>query len=431
MSGAPIGNARLAAYGLLGMPLAMAALPIYVHVPKFYADTVGLSLASIGGFLLLTRALDAIQDPLLGWWSDRRRARPGGRWVFIGIGAPLLALGMVGLFNPPRGGGPLLAAWLVSSLLLVYGAYSLITVSYQAHGAEMSDDAVERTRITAWREGFALVGVVAAAALPELLSKAAGARAGFAAFSAIFAPLLLLAAAIAIVGAPRAGVRSASQPPALRTLAQPFSNARFRWLLPVFVLNGIAAAIPATLVLFYVEDVLRRADLAALFLIAYFAAGAAGLPLWVRLSRAVGKARAWLCGMALSIAAFLGAFFLGAGDTAAFFLVCGMSGLGLGADLALPPSLLADVIDDDAARGLGRREGAYFGLWNLATKLNLALAAGVALPLLQGFGYLTGQFNDSTALTALAAVYALLPCLLKAVAAAVLWASPLIPGDTR
>jgi Na+/melibiose symporter-like transporter len=108
-----------------------------------------------------------------------------------------------------------------------------------------------------------------------------------------------------------------------------------------------------------------------------------------------------------------------------------MSGLGLGADLALPPSLLADVIDDDAARGLGRREGAYFGLWNLATKLNLALAAGVALPLLQGFGYLTGQFNDSTALTALAAVYALLPCLLKAVAAAVLWASPLIPGDTR
>ena len=61
-----------AAYGVLGFPLAMAALPIYVHVPHFYADTLGLSLASVGGLLLAARFLDAVQDPLLGWWSDRR-----------------------------------------------------------------------------------------------------------------------------------------------------------------------------------------------------------------------------------------------------------------------------------------------------------------------------------------------------------------------
>ena len=72
---------------------------------------------------------------------------------------------------------------------------------------------------------------------------------------------------------------------------------------------------------------------------------------------------------------------------AAYLAICVMSGVGLGADLALPPSLLADVIDEDEARGAGRNEGAYFGLWSLTTKLNLALAAGIALPLLQGFGY--------------------------------------------
>ena len=129
---------RLAAYGILGFPLAMAALPIYVHVPHFYADTLGLSLASVGGLLLAARFLDAVQDPLLGWWSDRRRDRRGGRWVFVIAGAPLLALGMVGLFNPPDWPGSRLGIWLIANLIIVYLAYSLVTISYQAYGAEIS-----------------------------------------------------------------------------------------------------------------------------------------------------------------------------------------------------------------------------------------------------------------------------------------------------
>lgn len=188
---------RLAAYGILGFPLAMAALPIYVHVPHFYADTLGLSLASVGGLLLAARFLDAVQDPLLGWWSDRRRDRRGGRWVFVIAGAPLLALGMVGLFNPPDWPGSRLGIWLIANLIIVYTAYSLVTISYQAYGAEISDDLAERTRVTAWREGFALLGVFLAAALPELLKKQVGDREGFSQFAMMFVPICLFAAAIA------------------------------------------------------------------------------------------------------------------------------------------------------------------------------------------------------------------------------------------
>jgi Na+/melibiose symporter-like transporter len=121
---------------------------------------------------------------------------------------------------------------------------------------------------------------------------------------------------------------------------------------------------------------------------------------------------------------------LGAGDVMAFGFICVLSGLGLGADLALPPSLLADVIDEDEKSGLGRNEGAYFGLWNLVTKLNLALAAGIALPALAAFGYVPRGDNAPAALTYLAAIYALLPCVLKAAAAAALWYSPFVkPGS--
>lgn len=422
---------RLAAYGLLGMPLAMAALPIYVHVPKFYADTLGLSLAAVGGWLLAARALDAVQDPLLGWWSDRRRARRGGRWVFVAAGVPLLALGMVGLFDPPFWDAGALGWWLVANLVLVYTAYSLITVSYQAYGAEISDDPAERTRVTAWREGFALAGVFLAAVLPEVLRRGAGEREGFALFAMAFVPVLAACALVSALRSPPAPVRMRDSAPGLRTLALPLANGPFRRLAFVFLFNGIAAAIPATLVLFFIEDVVRRPDLTAAFLVAYFAAGALGLPAWVWLARRVGKARAWGVGMVLSIMAFVWAFLIGAGDAGAFFAICVLSGLGLGADLALPPSLLADVIDGDEARGDGRHEGAYFGLWNLLTKLNLALAAGIALPLLAAWGYRPGAANATSSLAALAGVYALVPCALKAVAAVALWNSNLERGDIR
>lgn len=403
----------------------MAALPIYVHVPKFYADTLGLSLAAVGGALLLARIFDAVQDPLLGWWSDRHRARGGSRWAFIAWGMPLLALGMAGLFNPPESGAVSLAAWLIANLLIVYTGYSMVTVSYFAHGAEITDDVAERTRVTAWREGLSLIGVFLASAVPEVLKQASGERAGFAQFSWLFVPLALVLAWVALRGSPPA---HGQLPPAgtaiFGAFALPFRNGRFRPLLAIFVLNGIAAAIPATLVLFFIEDVVRRPDLTAVFLIAYFAAGAAGLPVWVWLARRIGKGRAWLASMGVAIAAFVWAFFLPPGGAVAYGVICLLSGLALGADLALPPSMLADVIDADEASGRGRNEGAYFGLWSLATKMNLALSAGIALPLLHAFGYAPRSDNAAESLLVLAGVYALLPCALKAMAAAALFASP-------
>ncbi len=416
---------RLAAYGALGLPLAMAALPIYVHVPKFYADTLGLSLAAVGGALLLARLFDAVQDPLLGWWSDRHRARGGSRWAFIAWGTPLLALGMAGLFNPPESGAVSLAAWLIGNLLIVYTGYSMVTVSYFAHGAEITDDVAERTRVTAWREGLSLIGVFLASAVPEVLKQASGERAGFAQFSWLFVPVALVLAWVTMRSSPPAhGRRPPTGTAIFGAFALPFRNPRFRPLIAIFVLNGIAAAIPATLVLFFIEDVVRRPDLTAVFLIAYFAAGAAGLPLWVWLARRIGKGRAWLVSMGVAIAAFVWAFFLPPGGAVAYGVICLLSGLALGADLALPPSMLADVIDADEASGRGRNEGAYFGLWSLATKMNLALSAGIALPLLQAFGYAPRSDNAAESLLVLAGVYALLPCALKATAAVALFTSP-------
>jgi Na+/melibiose symporter-like transporter len=99
-------------------------------------------------------------------------------------------------------------------------------------------------------------------------------------------------------------------------------------------------------------------------------------------------------------------------------MVCAASGVAVGADLAIPAAMLARVVQ--GAGLAGRAEGAFFGWWNGVSKLNLALAAGLALPLLQALGYREGA-RDEDSVRALAQVYAWLPCLLKLGAMALLW----------
>ena len=429
---ASLNNRALAAYAAAALPLAAAALPVYVHAPKFYSG-LGLDLALIGILLLAVRVLDAVSDPLLGLLADRMPERWGGRKAMLVAAVPVIAVGMILLFHPPTDGSGLVW-WLVLSLILVYLGLSAASISYFALGSAWSRDYAERTRITAARGAAALVGVLLAAALPEWLAQQYGAAAGLGLFSIAYTPLLMAGVALTVLAGPQVVATVVPRPLLMREVLRPLRNPRFVRLAAIFLVNGVAAAIPATLVLFYVADVLQRPDLTAVFLVLYFIAGAAGMPGWVRIAAHIGKARAWLLAMLLAVTAFTSAWFLGPGDVTAFAIICVLSGLAFGADLALPASLLADVIDDDEGRD-GRPDGAYFGFWHLLEKLALALTAGLALPLLQALGYVPGVVADAG--SALSWVYALLPCVIKLAAALMLWlfapesgrAKPLFRGD--
>jgi Na+/melibiose symporter-like transporter len=281
---------------------------------------------------------------------------------------------------------------------------------HQSWGAMLGGNAAQRSRIVAWREGLGLVGVVLASISPLAL--------GLPAATALFF-IAMAAGWWAWTQAPRpiaAGAPSARQ---AASVWLPFTRTGFRTLLAVYVVNGIASAIPATLILFFVQDRLQApAAMEPVFLGSYFVCAALALPLWLRLVGQVGLERTWGIGMLLSIAVFGFASLLGTGDSAAFVLVCALSGVALGTDLALPAALLAGCI---AASGdSGRAEGAYFGWWNFATKLNLALAAGVALPAMSALGYAPGG-RDEAALTTLTWAYCLLPCALKLLASLLLY----------
>lgn len=422
MSSTRVGTRDLGAYAALAFPLAMAALPVYVHVPKLYGDDRGLALTTVGLVLLFARALDALQDPLLGWWSDRVADRGGSRNGFMLAAIGLLGAGVLALFHPPAGSSALVTVWLAGSLVITYLGFSMGTINYFALGAELSREHHERTRVTAARGAVGVAGVLVAAALPDVLAGEGGLPAGLRQFSLLYIPILLALAAITLfgVGQPERAAVKSSAPLSWASMTSPLRDRRFRWLLAVFVVSGVASAIPAALILFYVQDVLGRSDLSGMFLAIYFLFGAFGMPLWVKASRRIGKKAAWGLGMVMSVIAFVWAFLLGNQDATAFAIVCALSGIAYGAELALPPSLLADVADDS---GGGAGEGVHFGFWQLTEKANLAIAAGVALPVLGLAGYQPG--TPQAAMGNLSAMYALIPCLLKLGALAVLWAAPL------
>lgn len=391
-------------YGALGLALSFVALPLYVHLPAHYATAFGVPLASLGLLLLAARALDAVIDPWIGRLCDRALGRAALAWQLPAAALGLVA-GFTALFFPLPRGPVALLAWAGAGLVLTYLAYSFLAVLHQAWGARLGGGAVRQSRINAWREGFALVGVVAASLLPSVM--------GFGVTAAVLAAGLALGLAL-LRFAPRPPVSNAAPAP----LALAWRVPEFRRLLAVFLLNGIAAAVPATLLLFFIDDRLRLPESQGLFLASYFVAAVVSLPVWLRVIARLGQPRAWALGMGLAVAAFAWAAALGEGDRLGFLAVCLASGAALGADLAIPGALLAGVI---ARAGLaGQAEGAFFGWWNAANKLNLALAAGLALPLLQALGYAPGQ-RDPQALQALTIAYCLLPCALKLAAASLLY----------
>ena len=401
-------------YGALGAPLAFAALPLYVLLPSHYSGSLGVPLASLGAVLLATRALDALVDPWLGRLADRVLARPRrDAMALAGLAGLWLAAGFAALFSPPPGSPDPLLAWCAAALMVTCLGYSSLGVLHQAWGARLGGGPALQARVVAWREGLALAGVLAASVLPALAGLAVMVATG---------GMLLVLALWALAGAPyrlaQPRLAAAAPDAAAIDVWLPWRVPAFRRLMAIFLLNGVASAIPATLVLFFIRDRLQAPAWEPAFLGGYFAAAALSMPLWVRAVSRWGLLRCWLAGMVLAVAAFVWAARLGTGDTTAFALICGASGAAFGADLAVPGALLAGVIRR-AGHAL-HHEGQYFGWWTCANKLNLALAAGLSLPWLQALGYSPGA-RDSAALGSLALIYAAVPCLLKGSAAALLW----------
>lgn len=413
-------------YALPAFALAIIGIPVYVYIPKFYTDVVGIDIAVAGALLFGVRIFDVVTDPVMGTLSDRTRSRFGRRRPFILVGSIFIAVALIFLFNLPAMTTTWNTVWFAFWIYALFLFWTLVTVPYESLGPEITYDYDARTALFAWRDGFLIAGTLAAAASPALVraifqtgDDPAGERATFFWISVIYAPLVVVMCAWCVKTIQERDYTPAvSETVSWRDFRTVFENRPFMILLAAYTISAIGSNLPATLILYYVQYVLGSSQ-ADLFLLLYFMTGILLLPVWVRLAHRFGKKETWIASMAVNTGAFIGVFFLGPGDTA-IYAVLVVSGIGFGATLALPSAIQADVIDYDELKTGRRREGQYIGLWSIAKKLAAAVGVGVGLAVLGAVGYTPNAQQTDTVRLALRVLYALVPsvCNLLAIAIA-------------
>ncbi|MFT4701431.1 MAG: GPH family glycoside/pentoside/hexuronide:cation symporter [Yoonia sp.] len=400
---------RLPAYSLFAAVINAAGLPIYIYAPKLYVDNYGVTLAALGTMLFALRMFDVIQDPVLGWISERL-----GKWrpIAVAFAGVVLAVSMIGLFavEPPI--APLY--WFGLTLLGLFSAFSFLTINFYAQGiAKVGDDPKGHVKLAAWRETGALLGICVAAVAPTLLMGY-----DFDAFTA-FAWGFAAATVAAIIWMwPEWTSRVQTEPTPIKAI---WSDSQARRLLLLALVNATPLAVSSTLFLFYVESALGGVGWEGALLVLFFLAAALSSPMWSKLASRYGEKPVLLSAMILAVISFGYTYTLSTGDVIPFAIVCVLSGATIGADLTLLPALFAKRMSVIAPNG-----GQGFGLWSLVSKFTLAFAAVVLLPLLEAAGFQSGNPSQpQEAVVTLVALYALVPSVLKLVAIALLVATKL------
>ena len=420
------------AYALPAFALAVVGIPVYVYVPKFYSDVVGINITVLGYLMFSVRLFDAVTDPAIGYISDRTHTRFGRRIPYLAVGSILVAAAMFLLFMPPKASLGVATVWFAVSIYLLFLFWTAVVVPYESLGPEITFDYHDRTSLFGMRDGFLIAGTLAAASSPmavqwlfNLPPDGDGERAKFFWIAVIYAPLLIGTCwwcALSIrekqihAGAHKTGIRDG-----LRQVAH---NRPFIILLVAYTVSAIGNNLPATLILFYVEYVLQS-ELADFFLMLYFVTGIIFLPAWIFISRRTGKKAAWLASMAVNTGAFIGVFFLGPGDEVLYGVLVCLSGIGFGATLAIPSAIQADVIDYDELLTGERREGQYIGLWSVSKKFAAAIGIGAGLSILGMAGYTPNAEQPAEVVMTLRVLYALIPSICNIVAIAIACAYPI------
>lgn len=402
---------QIFSYAILAFPLSFVGLPIYINISDFYAKEFGLSLSLIGVLLIFVRAIDLLQDPLVGYFSDFAVKKKFSRKKIIYISSSFLSFSFYFLFNPPTLSSPyFVALWFFVSLSFTYTFFNFSLINFESIAAIIAKNKSQRISINSAKEFFGLVGILTASILPFALLKLDNVdlRQSYFFLSIIFAALIFL---IILTSFRKVEIledlKNSPKFEVKKTFLEILKDQKFTFFLLIFLINAVAVSIPSATVIFYVEDVLEFKENFGVFLAIYFLSGCLFISLWKNLAQKFGKIKIWIISIFGSVITFVFAYFLDAQSANYFYLVCFFSGMFLGADLIMPPAIIADLTENKKDQ-----ISSYFSLWNMFAKLGLMIASSSSLLILGSFNYQPGGL-EKNGIEAISFVYAILPCLLK------------------
>jgi len=366
---------------------------VYYYAPPADADrTALLKLGAVGAILFASKLLEAFDDALIGYWSDRTRSRLGRRLPFILLATPLWALFAFLLFIPPEGSGSLTIGLYLFIIYELYSVFSTLSGGpYEALLPEIARSSTDRVRLISIRVYFGVAGATAGLVLTGLLKDAFGFQ------------VMALATAVLALAARYAGMFGVwkhvdrDQPPATLSLRESlrstFSNSNFLCFLPTFVLFQAGVAMLIGVLPYYVNAVLGREDEGTwVSILTAVAIGAMllAVPWFARLARRRSTSLAFSWAMLGAAATFpllfVAGYIPGVPKEAQIIVTLALIGAPLAGVYLFPAALTADICDDDERQTGMRREATFFGAQNFVEK-----AAGSLSPLLLALVLLLGS----------------------------------------
>lgn len=421
---------RLAAFASPAFAMAALGLPILAILPPLYAE-LGISLTAVGAIFMTARFFDVFTDPVFGVLGDRLRTRWGRRRPAIVLGVPILLLGAFGLFFP---GDPASESVLLTSLVVLYAGWTLLAIAHMAWASELSSDYDRRTRIMGALQLCGLLGAVTVLALPALVDQIYP-DGGMRLRSAVMGWLVMIALpvlfGIALVSTKEPEIREQVRLPWRTAVRSILENKALRRLLLADLLMGMQAGINGAVHFFFIIQVLLLPQAASLYLVLLFVAGLVSVPLFVMLSRRLGKHQT-LCVSALLASLATGLFFVVPSESFWWvFWIYVMIGLAFGARDLLMRSIMADVIDQDRVTVGADRSALYYSMLTLTSKVGSALAVGIIYPVLDWVGFDPIGQNPQATLDAVRIVVATSPTLVSLAVAVVMWRFPIGRAEQR
>jgi Na+/melibiose symporter-like transporter len=371
----------LLAYGGLALPVSLAGLPILTYLPAFYARELHLSAGLVGVVFLSARLWDGFSDILIGWLSDRSMSRFGRRKPWAIVGAPFLMASTWFLCNPPQGAG---LAYLALWAGLFYTAWTAVYIPYVSWGTELSNDYIERSRVTSFRESFNMLGNLFFATGPLLF---------LAADAPLHAVLFLITVTVLTLTPLTAlplGLFVRDSVPAQRietNLLKGLSALAKDRVLIRFVAAAlcihITGGVANSLAVFSFSVGLQLPNKLFLVIFIIYVSALSTLPLLMRLGKRVEKHHLLAGATMIQAISYCALIWVPAGNFPIVAAVWIAIGIANSAMMILPTSILADIIDHGEVTEGQRRSGAYVAIYNLLFKVGLALGVGLSFGLLE------------------------------------------------
>lgn len=369
---------------------------LYYYAPPEDADrTQLLPLGLVGALLFAGRLLEAFDDSLIGWWSDRTRSRLGRRIPFVLAATPFMAVFAVLLFSPPPAGTAGTALWFFLALELFFLSATLSGGPYEALLPEIARTSADRVTVIGMKVYFgaagAAVGLAGSGLLVDLV--------GFQAMAAVMAALLLTFRYLGIAGVWRHASRTA--PPAeigfREAMGHTFRNANFLRFLPSFVLFQIAFQMLVGVLPYFVNAVLgveEEGTWVAVLTATAIVAMVVSVPGFALVARRTSKRAAYSRAMLGAACVFpliaVAGLVPGVPDAAEILVVMALAGVPLAGVYLFPAAITADIIDEESVRTGLRREATYYGAQNFVEKTATSLAP-LVLALLLMLGHSEGN----------------------------------------